>query len=224
MNNFARQKMLIPYLGEPLFSDYQDITSELRRVGASALIDKVNWQEYPFKPTVQFFAGYSKVYLWLQYEIKGDYYRAMSTIDQQPVWQDSCVEFFICPDIEISAENQSDIVYRNFEFNAFGTCLSAIGTKSERKSLDQDSLKQILRFTGIKKQEVPAEGDRFDWELVVAIPLDLLGLKSGSIFKANFYKCGDLTRKPHFLSWSTIKAPEPDFHLPLYFGELELLS
>ncbi len=223
MNNFARQKMLIPYLGEPLLSDYHAQASELKRAGSAALIDKANWQEYPFQPLVRIFAGYSKVYLWLHYEINGDYFRAVSTIDQQPVWQDSCVEFFFCQDIEMNTKNQSDIVYRNFEFNALGVCLSAFGTKYEREFLDRDQLKQILRFPGIKKRKMPEEGASFDWELMVAIPLELLGLKPGGIFKANFYKCGDLSRKAHFLSWSSIEAPEPDFHLPQFFGDMELL-
>ncbi|MEI7828453.1 MAG: carbohydrate-binding family 9-like protein [Prolixibacteraceae bacterium] len=224
MNSFTRQKMLIPYLGEPLLSDYQDIAGELKRSGASATIDKVNWQEYPFQPKVQIHAGYSKVYLWLLYEVKGDYFRAISTVDQQPVWQDSCVEFFVSRDIDINAENQTDIVYQNFEFNSLGICLSASGTKSNRESLRQDQLKQILRFPGIKKQKMPVERDPFDWELLVAIPLDLIGLMPGKVFRANFYKCGDLTRKPHYLSWSSILSTEPDFHLPFFFGEIELLS
>jgi hypothetical protein len=224
MNNLARQKLLIPYLGEPLLSDYHDLASELKRVGATAPIDKINWSEYPFQPKVQIFAGYSYQYLWLLYEVKGDYFRAISTVDQQPVWQDSCVEFFICRDIDINAENQLDIVYQNFEFNVLGVCLSAIGTKSHREKLSREQMKQILRFPGIKKQVMPEEGDCFDWELMVAIPLDLIGLNPGNVFRANFYKCGDKTMKPHFLSWSSITSQKPDFHLPRFFGELELLS
>jgi hypothetical protein len=222
MNNFARQKMLIPYLGEPLLSDIRGIASELKRAGASAPIDKVNWQEYPFRPAVQFYAGYSKAYFWLQFEISGDHFRATTTVDQQPVWQDSCVEFFICQDMNIDAENQLDIVYQNFEFNSLGVCLAARGTKSSREYLSQEQMKQILRFPGIKNQKMPEEGENFDWELMVAIPLNLIGLKPGDVFKANFYKCGDLTRKPHFLSWSGITSPEPDFHLPQFFGKMVL--
>ena len=37
---------------------------------------------------------------------------------------------------------------------------------------------------------------------------------------ANFYKCGDETQKPHYLSWNPVKTSKPDFHRPEYFGKL----
>ncbi len=40
--------------------------------------------------------------------------------------------------------------------------------------------------------------------------------------KANVYKCGDNLSKPHFLSWNPIHHPTPNFHLPEFFGTLEL--
>ena len=43
---------------------------------------------------------------------------------------------------------------------------------------------------------------------------------SNLISNANFYKCGDDTTKPHFLSWNPVKAPKPDFHRPEQFGVL----
>jgi hypothetical protein len=39
---------------------------------------------------------------------------------------------------------------------------------------------------------------------------------------ANFYKCGDETPEPHFLSWNPIDLPKPNFHVPQFFGQLEL--
>ena len=38
----------------------------------------------------------------------------------------------------------------------------------------------------------------------------------------NFYKCGDATLLPHYLSWSQIDTEQPDFHRPEFFGELLL--
>ena len=40
--------------------------------------------------------------------------------------------------------------------------------------------------------------------------------------RANFYKCGDKTAHPHYLSWSPIHTEKPDFHRPEFFGELIL--
>ena len=30
--------------------------------------------------------------------------------------------------------------------------------------------------------------------------------------RANFYKCGDKTAHPHYVSWAPINTPQPDFH------------
>ncbi|MFA5695554.1 MAG: carbohydrate-binding family 9-like protein, partial [Proteiniphilum sp.] len=40
--------------------------------------------------------------------------------------------------------------------------------------------------------------------------------------RANFYKCGDETAEPHYISWSPIDLPAPDFHAPQFFGLLEM--
>ena len=44
----------------------------------------------------------------------------------------------------------------------------------------------------------------------------------GRYLRANFYKCGDLLSKPHFLSWQPITLPKPDFHQPSFFGLLKM--
>ena len=40
------------------------------------------------------------------------------------------------------------------------------------------------------------------------------------ISSANFYKCGDDTTKPHYISWNPVKSINPDFHRPEHFGIL----
>jgi hypothetical protein len=40
--------------------------------------------------------------------------------------------------------------------------------------------------------------------------------------RANFYKWGDGTSVPHYLTWSHIVTETPDFHRPEFFGELFL--
>jgi hypothetical protein len=225
MSGSPLQKLLIPFIGDPLSRDLAAFGSTIREKGAVTAIDKINWMEYPYKPIVQFFAGYSNNHLWLQYEVENDFFRAKAIDDQGAVWEDSCVEFFMSGDdlAETGNREGADVIYRNFEFNALGICLSAYGTKREREFLTVEEMNGIMRFPGLAKQNLPAEGTRFNWELSVAIPLNLLGLKPGSSFKANLYKCGDLTSQPHFLSWNCIDSESPDFHLPRFFGEMELV-
>ena len=225
MNTNSTETLKIPFIGENLLSDNQDYKAEIKRMGVTVSVDKINWEEYSYQPNVQLFLGYSGTHLWLLFEVKNDFFRAKSLVDQEAVWEDSCVEFFMSVKMDNFESNPlpEEVLYRNFEFNAVGTCLSAYGSSSDREMLTADEMKHILRFPGLINKKLPEEGDIFDWEMGIAIPLNLLGIGSGSSFRANFYKCGDLTQKPHFLSWRRVESESPDFHLPQFFGEVELV-
>ena len=203
----------IPYLKELSSSDPIVIQQHLIGSGKQLLINQINWADYPQIYQVQAYMGYSDQYLWIHYQTKGEPIKAVCRVDQEPVWQDSCVEFFI---------RQGDI-YRNFEFNACGVCLSAYGeNRHDRIPLDSESLSSVLRFPMIATNLIPDEAVLTDWSLTVAIPLELIGLTSGTLFYANLYKCGDQTTIPHYISWSPIGTATPDFHQPSYFGALQL--
>ena len=61
------------------------------------------------------------------------------------------------------------------------------------------------------------------WQVVVAIPFDMMGIDCNNMpemVNANFYKCGDKTSIPHYVSWNKIETENPDFHRPEFFGEL----
>ncbi len=45
---------------------------------------------------------------------------------------------------------------------------------------------------------------------------------NGFTLHGNFYKCGDLTSEPHYLSWAPVTFEHPNFHLPAFFGNLIL--
>ena len=220
-----RQKLHIPCIEFSLLSDIQAIGSDLRRNGVRTRIDKINWSEYSYQPDVLLYAGYTGTHLWLLFQVAGDFFRAKALNDQEAVWKDACVEFFCASGEAFEKENpvEEDIVYRNFEFNALGTALSAYGTTTHRELLSQELMGQIVRFSTMDVTNLPQDGTAFDWEMMVAIPLALLGFQPGSSFRANFYKCGDETKRPHFLSWNRIISRDPNFHLPRFFGEVELL-
>ena len=44
--------------------------------------------------------------------------------------------------------------------------------------------------------------------------------KPGDTWRGNLYKCADHTSHPHWLTWSPIIRPRPDFHVPDQFGIL----
>ncbi|WP_399538678.1 carbohydrate-binding family 9-like protein [uncultured Paenibacillus sp.] len=68
-------------------------------------------------------------------------------------------------------------------------------------------------------------------ELAFRIPFGFLaGIFSGfqpvrgSLIRGNFYKSGDRTPEPHYVSWNFVTADKPDFHRSIDFGELCLGS
>ena len=65
------------------------------------------------------------------------------------------------------------------------------------------------------------------WEIFYEIPASFVqlfvpdfALKPGAELRANCYKCGDLTPKPHYLSWNPVTSQTPDFHRPQVFGQM----
>jgi len=65
----------------------------------------------------------------------------------------------------------------------------------------------------------------FQWDLVIIIPASTLIHDKGLVLKerqasANFYKCGDETSVPHFVTWNPVNSANPDFHKPDFFGKL----
>jgi hypothetical protein len=203
----------IPFLKDIYQTKPEEIALKLIETGIRLPIEKINWPEHPYRPTTAVYAGYIRSHLWLRFMVEGDYIRAAGKNDQDPVYQDSCVEFFV----------QVGERYRNFEFNCLGVCLSAIGPdRYTREKLDPEKLSTIIRYSSFDVKNPPEEGSLYDWSLTVGIPLDLIQLNPGDKFRCNFYKCGDRTKIPHYVTWAPINIPAPDFHRPEYFGELQL--
>jgi len=204
----------IPYLKE-MFPDCPEIISKRLMVsGAAIAIDKINWKDFPHQPVVKVYLGYCDQRFWLHYVVCNDFVRAVCRADQEPVWQDSCVEFFV---------KQGDI-YRNFEFNSLGVCLSGYGPdRNSRTHLEDESMAQILRFPTLTSDSLPLESVPANWSLTVGIPHYLVDLNAENQLLVNFYKCGDNTKVPHYLSWMAIETPTPNFHQPGYFAPIELV-
>lgn len=126
-----------------------------------------------------------------------------------PVCTDSCMEFFFKPD-------PWDVNYMNFEFNPAGYLNLSIGPmRAPRVKLETDRREFSI-------QSVPNEGD---WTLKFYIPDKFLLRYYDKIYpviRGNFYKCGDYTDHQHYAAWSEVISEIPDFHIPDFFGKLEL--
>ena len=211
------KKLKVPYL-ETL--DVLDLSSVgfLMEKAQRESIDVVNWEEYSYKPIVAFDIARSKVNLYIRYFVKGNSLKALYETDGSPVYQDSCVEFFM--------KRVNDPNYYNFEFNCIGTCDAARRTSRDIKtSLSQEEYKSIIRLPSVRRRAFEEIKGIHTWNLIVVIPLKLMGLDPSNLpekILGNFYKCADETMNPHFVSWSPIDLPEPNFHCPEFFGEIYL--
>jgi hypothetical protein len=168
------------------------------------------WTAYPYKPEVQFVIAYSGDCIFLKYFVDEESIRAAAGNINGAVWEDACVEFFVSFD---------DKGYYNLEFNCIGTALAGFGKeKGSRVRIEERIIRKIKYGSKISNTD-----GNIHWELTVAIPLEVfahhnLSSLKGRQCKANFYKCGDALPQPHFVAWSNIDAPQPNFHLPQFFG------
>lgn len=181
-------------------------------------IETVNWNEFPYKPDVEFRAAHTGDALLINYRCTEEAVRAVAEGDNGPVWEDSCVEFFVSFDGK---------KYYNIECNCVGTILSACGPdRNERTLASTEVLNGVKRYASLASN-MPKEGEGpISWEVSLIIPVTTffgsgLDTLSGVKARCNFYKCGDKLPTPHFLSWNPIGVASPDFHRPEYFGEIE---
>ena len=135
------KKLKVPYL-ETL--DVLDLSSVgfLMEKAQRESIDVINWEEYSYKPIVAFDIARSKVNLYIRYFVKGNSLKALYETDGSPVYQDSCVEFFM--------KRVNDPNYYNFEFNCIGTCdASYRESRDSKKSLTPEEYASIRRFSSL---------------------------------------------------------------------------
>lgn len=141
-----------------------------------------------------------------------------------PVWQDSCVEFFVKP--------AGLIGYFNFEFNCIGVVYASYVINPERtpegfkefKKFIPEDCREIRTDASIKEVFNGEITGPKEWSLSFFIPYKIMELYSGSKvelkegWECNFYKCADGSTLPHWLSWSPVE--ELNFHAPQSFGKL----
>lgn len=192
----------------------------LIEAGAKAEIDQVNWkEEFPAQMPVSVRVAHDGESIFLYYRVTGEQVRAANTQDFGSVWEDSCVEFFM--------QREGETSYRNFECNILGVLLAAHHeTREISDRLSDDIMQSVVRHSGIS-QRFENGNQVCDWSMYLEIPKKAMGFSdneslNGQKIKANFYKCGDETPQTHFISWSPINLPSPNFHVPQFFGTLEL--
>ena len=126
--------------------------------------------------------------------------------------KDSCLEFFFSP-------MEGDRRYFNIEFNP--NCCMYLGIGS--------CLQDLVRLIPAWENVLCPVAERFQdgWAVTYQVPVSFIQrffpeftLESGKTIRANFYKCGEHTVKPHDLTWNELTQGETSFHRPCDFGML----
>lgn len=181
-------------------------------------IDTNNWIKYKYQPKVEFKIFYSKESLYINYNVLENSIKAKYNNINDPVYKDSCVEFFV---------SNGKGEYCNFEFNCIGTKYAGHGSsRQDSKPMDIQLVETINTYPSLGTKTFEEKLGEFRWSLIVEIPLTLFysdkieNIKSINM-ECNLYKCGDGLTSPHYLSWNPIKTKQPDFHRPEYFGNMK---
>jgi hypothetical protein len=197
--------------------------------------DDPPWQEVPTEqirnhmgekpvhfPRTEVKIAYVDAAIHVMFRVRDRYVRAIATKHQDSVCGDSCVEFFFTPGPDPSKG------YFNVEMNCGGTILFHYHSGQGRVEVRRSDCDKVAKEHSLPAIIDPEIEEPVTWTVAYSIPLSVLAgycpvstPKPHTIWRGNFYKCADHTSHPHWLTWSPVDHPRPNFHLPQFFGVLE---
>ncbi|MBB6732421.1 carbohydrate-binding family 9-like protein [Cohnella zeiphila] len=190
--------------------------------GSRTAIRHYLWMQTDYRPKVTFALSYTEEELRLVFRVYEEAPLIRYTRPNDPVYRDSCVEFFLQP---APAE---DARYLNFEMNAAGTLLVGLGKGRQDRLYLGPSDRPVVPVETAAGLRDPDTGELY-WTARLRIPLGWLSSlfpsfvpRTGAAMRGNFYKCGDETQVPHYGCWSQVRSDVPDFHRSEDFGTLVL--
>jgi len=174
-------------------------------------------------PEVQAKMAYYGKEVAVIFRVQDRYVRAVERSNCGRIWEDSCVELFATPSNDIKAG------YFNIEMNCCGKFLcnhQMMRGVEVRPMLDVD-MSGFKVAHSIKGPILTEIAEPVTWCVEYSFSAEIFSAYSrvdvpapGVIWRANLYKCADMCSHPHWLTWSKVDAPAPNFHLPEFFGEL----
>lgn len=180
------------------------------------LINDFPWGRPEVYPTACANISFIQEGIFVHLYAEEQFIRATVTEDNGPVYKDSCLEFFFCPMPGVSDS------YFNFEVNPLGALyvgFSSKGTREDSKPIDYSEFKEIIGVKVNRKENSWDVSYKVPYKLIQRYMPEFAKAEHGCI-SANFYKCGDETKYPHFAVWNHIDpqvVTKPDFHVVKYF-------
>lgn len=186
-------------------------------------LDYYMGDEPTHQPVVQAKAAYDDSFLYIIWRVEDNFVLAKRTQNQQDIWRDSCAEFFFTP-----VGDHTVMGYFNLETNCIGKKLfhaHVVAGKNEK--LAMDDVERVTTASSLVEPINPERATPTTWTLEYRIPFDLIAKyttidhpAAGVKWRGNFYKCGDESSHPHWLTWAPIENEKPSFHVPKHFGTL----
>jgi hypothetical protein len=177
-----------------------------------------------FNPKVQAKMVYDKDNLYVIFKVEDKYVKSITTRNNGPVYRDSAVEFFFASDVENSN------LYFNIETNCGGFVLFNHNNPTDRSKnirLTDEDIAKLEIAHSMPATVDPEITNEVTWIMEYKVPLSLLRKYSpvttpakGVEWRANFYKIAEITSNPHYITWSKIDSPRPNFHVPANFGRI----
>ena len=169
--------------------------------------------EYPwggdYRPEAYFKAVHTNDEIIIRLYCKESSPKAVYSNYMDPVYEDSCIEFFAC---------YSKGGYINCEVNSKGASLVAYGPDRYERTPLKDVCGELPVITASRDGEF--------WYAEIKMPYKIIEkiygkteISSGYEFFGNAYKCGDGCEVIHYGMWNPAECENPDFHRPEYFGK-----
>ena len=198
------KNVIVPFSENLIFSDESTLN-----------VDIYKWVDNSYNPRVDVFLCHNNEKLGVKFIAYESEISIKAKSDNERVYCDSCVELFIRP-------FEDDMRYVNFEINPVGAMIMSINKVKGDSEVLVFKYKPLLNMVTDQKDDC--------WTVQYEVPFSMLSeiygkeyvIKSGDSINANFYKCGDEARYPHYGMWNEILSENASFHQPLYFGKLVL--